>query len=254
MRFASKVALVSGAGSGIGRAVAEALAREGAHVVLLGRTRKKLDDAAARLPAGRALVVAARHEDPAGAAGAVRAAVEAFGGLDVLVNNAGEFVPGSAADATLDAWNASLAANLTGPFLLTREALPHLRRSAGAVVNVASTLGIRPIPGVLPYAVAKAGLVMLTLAAAAEEAPHGVRINCVCPGVVDTPIHRRRVGEDPEAIAAFLREMGRLHPLGRVGKPEEVASLVLFLASAESSWTTGAVVAADGGILLKNEK
>jgi NAD(P)-dependent dehydrogenase (short-subunit alcohol dehydrogenase family) len=254
MRFASKVALVSGAGSGIGEAVARALAREGASVVLVGRSLEKLEAAASALPAGRALPVAARHEDPGEAAGAVRRAVEAFGRLDVLVNNAGVFVAGTAAAASLEAWDEALAVNLTGPFVLTREALPHLRRSAGAVVNVSSTLGMRPLPGAAPYCVSKAGLIMLTLSAAAEEAPNGVRVNCVCPGVVDTPIHRRRVGDDPAAIAALLEELGRLHPLGRVGRPEEVASMVLFLASAESAWTTGAIVAVDGGILLKNDK
>ena len=254
MRFASKVALVSGAGSGIGRAVAEALAREGASVVLMGRSRGKLDDVVSRLPGGRSLAVAGRHEDPADSANAVRSAVETFGGLDILVNNAGVFVPGKAGEVTVEAWNEALQVNLTGPFILTREAMPHLRRRGGAVVNVASTLGIRPIPGATPYSVAKAGLIMLTLSSAVEEAPHGVRVNCVCPGVVDTPIHRQRVGDDPKALRNLLDEMGRIHPLGRVGKPEEVASMVLFLASPESAWTTGAVVAVDGGILLKNDK
>jgi NAD(P)-dependent dehydrogenase (short-subunit alcohol dehydrogenase family) len=254
MRFASRVAIVSGAGSGIGSAVAAGLAREGASVVLLGRTRGKLEDVARRLPAGRAEVVAARHEDPEGAAGAVQRAIERFGGLDVLVNNAGIFVGGSAAEASVESWREALAVNLTGPFVLTREALPHLRRRGGAIVNVASTLAIRPIPGATPYSVAKAGLVMLTLATATEEAAHGVRVNCVCPGVVDTPIHRQRVGDDPAAVRGLLEELGKLHPLGRVGTPEEVAAMVLFLASAESAWTTGAVVAVDGGILLKNDK
>jgi NAD(P)-dependent dehydrogenase (short-subunit alcohol dehydrogenase family) len=254
MRFASKVALVSGAGSGIGKAVAGALVREGASVVLLGRSRGKLDDVVSGLPPGRSLAVAGRHENPLDAAGAVRSAVEAFGGLDILVNNAGVFVPGSARDTTVEAWNEALDVNLTGPFILTREAIPHLRRREGAVINVASTLGIRPIPGATPYSVAKAGLILLTLSTAVEEAPHRVRVNCVCPGVVDTPIHRQRVGDDPKALRDLLDEMGRIHPLGRVGRPEEVASMVLFLASAESAWTTGAVVAVDGGILLKNDK
>jgi NAD(P)-dependent dehydrogenase (short-subunit alcohol dehydrogenase family) len=254
LRFSHKVALVSGAGSGIGRAVAAGLAREGASVALLGRTRSKLEETAERLPRGRSLVVTGMHEDPLDAARAVRGAVEAFGGLDVLVNNAGVFVGGTAADTRDDSWGLAIAANLTGPFLLTREALPALRRRHGSIVNVGSTLGERPIPGALPYAVSKAGLAMLTIATALEEASHGVRVNAVAPGVVDTPIHRTRIGEDPLAIEKFLSEMGALHPLGRIGTPEEVAAAIIFLASDDSTWTTGAVLPVDGGILLKNDK
>lgn len=253
-RFVSRVALVSGAGSGIGRAVAEALGLEGASVALLGRTSEKLEETASRLPPDRSLVIAGRHEDPADASFAVRRTVEVFGGLDVLVNNAGVFVGGSAERTLEEDWSRAIAVNLTGPFLLSREALPHLRRRRGSIVNVGSTLGSRPIPGALPYAVAKAGLVMLTTATAAEEARHGVRVNAVAPGVVDTPIHRTRVGEDPADIAYFLEEMGKLHPLGRIGRPEDIAAAVLFLASDDSSWTTGVVLPVDGGILLKNDK
>jgi meso-butanediol dehydrogenase/(S,S)-butanediol dehydrogenase/diacetyl reductase len=144
-----------------------------------------------------------------------------------------------------------LAANLTGPYLLTREALPHLRVTRGAIVNVSSTLGVRPIPGAAAYAASKAGLNMLTLSTAIEEAANGVRVNGVCPGVVDTPIHAARAGSGPEQHRQFLGQMGPAHPLGRVGSPEEIAALVLFLASAESAWTTGALVTIDGGISLK---
>ena len=252
LRFAHKVALVSGAGSGIGRAVAEGLAREGASVALLGRTRSKLEETAERLPPKRSLVIEGMHEDPLDAARAVRSTVEAFGGLDVLVNNAGVFIGGTAAGTTDEDWRLALA-NLTGPFLLTREALPPLRRRRGSIVNVGSTLGSRPIPGALPYAVSKAGLAMLTIATALEEAPNRVRVNAVAPGIVDTPILQRRSREAAE-ISDYLEEMGRLHPLGRVGKPEEVAAAIIFLASEDSAWTTGAVLPVDGGILIKNDK
>jgi NAD(P)-dependent dehydrogenase (short-subunit alcohol dehydrogenase family) len=251
MRFSNKVALVSGAGSGIGRAVAIALAAEGACVVLLGRTLAKLEASASGLPRDRVLTVAARHEDPGGVAGAVRSAVERFGRLDVLVNNAGAYVSGTAAETTLEDWSESLAANLTGPFLLTREALPHLRRERnGAIVNVASTLGLKPVAGTTPYAVAKAGLILLTRSTALEEASSGVRVNAVCPGVVDTPIHGPRAGGDPGRLATLLSEAGAKHPVGRIGRPDEVASLILFLASEDSAWTTGAIVTIDGGISL----
>jgi meso-butanediol dehydrogenase/(S,S)-butanediol dehydrogenase/diacetyl reductase len=249
MRFSGKVILVSGAGSGIGRATAEAFAAEGGRVALLGRTRSKLEEVAAGLPPDSALPVVARHENPADVARAVQAVHAAFGPLDVLVNNAGAYTGGSAGETSLEDWNQGLAVNLTGPYLLTQQALPHLRERHGVVINVASTLGLKPIPGATPYCVAKAGLIMLTRATALEEAKNGVRVNVLCPGVVDTPIHRQRV-DDPEQLGAFLKELGKLHPLGRVGKPAEIAALVLFVASDASAWTTGAVVTIDGGILL----
>jgi len=250
MQFSGKVILVSGAGSGIGRATAEAFAAEGGRVALLGRTRSKLEEVAAGLPPDCALPVVARHEDPAEVTQAVRTVLESFGRLDVLINNAGAYTGGSASETSLEDWNQGLAVNLTGPYLLTQEALPHLRHDRkGVVINIASTLGIKPIPEATPYCVAKAGLIMLTRATALEEAKNGVRVNVLCPGVVDTPIHRQRV-DDPAHLGAFLKELGDLHPLGRVGEPAEIAALVLFLASDASAWTTGAVFTIDGGILL----
>ncbi|MBI4605224.1 MAG: SDR family oxidoreductase [Planctomycetes bacterium] len=251
MRFAGKAALVSGAGSGIGRAIAEALLEEGARVVLFGRTLEKLEAVASRHPPDRTVAVQGRHEVPEEAARAVERALEAFGRLDVLVNNAGSFLGGTVGETSLEAWSESLAANLTGPFVLTRAALPQLRRERrGAVVNVASTLGLKPIARAAAYSVAKAGLIMLTRATALEEARNGVRANAVCPGVVDTPIHARRASGGPEGVAAFLEALGKQHPVGRIGKPEEVASAVLFLASEASAWTTGAVITIDGGISI----
>lgn len=250
MRFVGKTALVSGAGSGIGRAVAKALAAEGARVALLGRSKEKLEATAAEMAPGSALAVPARHDDPVQAAAAVRRSVEAFGRLDVLVNNAGAYVAGTVAELETEGWSEAIAANLTGPYLLTREALPHLRKTRGSVVNVSSTLGIQPIAGAAAYCAAKAALNMLTRVVALEEAPSGVRANAVCPGVVDTPIHRQRAGENPRDVEEFLARMGAMHPLGRVGRPEEVAELILFLASEASGWTTGAVITIDGGISL----
>jgi meso-butanediol dehydrogenase/(S,S)-butanediol dehydrogenase/diacetyl reductase len=227
-----------------------ALAAEGARVALLGRSREKLEAVAAEMAAGSALAVAARHDDDAQAAAAVRKVVEAFGRLDVLVNNAGSYVPGTVAELEAGSWSDAVASNLTGPYLLSHEALPHLRKTRGSIVNVSSSLGLQPIAGAAAYCTAKAGLIMLTRALALEEAPHGVRSNAICPGVVDTPIHRKRVGENPQDVESFLARMGEMHPLGRVGRPEEIAELVLFLASEASGWTTGAVIAIDGGISL----
>ncbi len=250
MRFSGKVALVSGAGSGIGRATARAFLDEGARVVLLGRTLAKLEESAAGF-GNRTLAVVAKHEDPEQARAAVQTTTQAFGRLDILVNCAGTYSPGTAGDTPKEFWDESLATNLTGPYVLTREALPHLRRErSGVVINVSSTLGLKPIAGSAAYCAAKAGLIQLTRATALEESPNGVRVNAVCPGVVDTPIHRQRIGGDPACIAAFLEQMARLHPIGRVGRSEEIAGLILFLASDASSWTTGAIVTIDGGISL----
>ena len=134
---------------------------------------------------------------------------------------------------------------------MTREALPLLRENGGGVIiNNASTLGLRPVPGSAAYCVAKAGLVMLSRACAIEEAGNGVRSLAICPGVVDTPIHRNRGGGPNDSASDFLQAAAGMHPLGRVGTSDEVASLVLFLASDESSWTTGSVITVDGGISL----
>jgi NAD(P)-dependent dehydrogenase (short-subunit alcohol dehydrogenase family) len=250
MRFEGKTALVSGAGSGIGRVLAEAFAAEGARVALFGRTRSKLEAVAARLSPNRSVVVEGVHQDPAASESAVSRCVEAFGSLDILVNNAGVYVSGGLKDTTQETWSQALEANLTGPYLLTRAALPELRKSRGVVVNVSSSLGIQPVAGVMAYCAAKAGLNMLTKTTALEEASHGVRVVAVCPGVVDTPIHSQRVGSSPKALEDFYGQMAGAHPLGRIGTPEDVVELITFLASDRASWLTGAIIPIDGGISL----
>lgn len=242
-----RVAVITGAGSGIGRAVARRYCEEGGRVTLFGRTASKLESLAGELGEDRSIVVCGRHEDPGDARRTIEATRDRWGRIDLLFNNAGTYHPDGIASTTDEAWDEAMASNLTGPFMMTREALPLLRENGGGVIiNNASTLGLRPVPGSAAYCVAKAGLVMLSKACALEEAGNGVRALAICPGVVDTPIHRNR----DDRSGDFLEAAGGMHPLGRVGTTDEVASLVLFLASDDSSWTTGSVITIDGGISL----
>lgn len=244
-RFPGKRAIVTGAGSGIGRAVARQLLLEGARVILFGRTRARLEEARGSTPERYAQCVVGRHEVEREVDGLVQATRGFLGGVDLLVNCAGEYQRAPLGETSTEAWNQMLSSNLTGPFLVTRALLPSLREARGSVVNVSSTLGLRPVAGVAAYAAAKAGLIQLTKSLALEEAPHGVRACVVCPGVVSTPLHTSH-----EEGRQFLEAAGALHPLGRVGTPEEAAGAILFLASEDSAWTTGAVLCVDGGIAL----
>ncbi len=239
-----RVALITGAGSGVGAAAARAFAREGARVALAGRRREPLAAMAADIEqaGGRALAVGADITQQEDVARLVAACRDQLGGLDVLVNNAGLFQPAPAAACTLESWQEHLAVNSTGPFLLCREAYIDLKRSGhGVIVNVLTNLAQRPVAGTAAYSASKAALLSLTQCLALEWAKDGIRVVAVAPGVVDTPIHSDR---------GRLDAMAPMHPLGRVGRAEEVADAILFLASDRSGWTTGAVLNVDGGIGL----
>jgi len=248
MSFDGKAVIVTGATSGIGRATAERLGREGASVVLVGRSEKALAEVARAVAVGGGRAVTCRTDvtDVVAADTIVRTAIEAYGGLDVLVNGAGVIASGTL-DQTSDAtWDQMLAVNLTAPFRLMRAAAPHLSARKGAVVNVSSVNGLRSFPGVLAYCVSKAGVDHLTRCAALELAPLGVRVNAVNPGVTVTNLHRRSGMGEPQ-YAAFLERSKTTHPLGRPGQADEVASLILFLASDQSAWMTGETIPIDGG-------
>jgi NAD(P)-dependent dehydrogenase (short-subunit alcohol dehydrogenase family) len=176
----------------------------------------------------------------------VKAAADTWGGIDVLVNAAGVIATGTLESTPDTQWDAMMAINLRAPFRLMREAFPHLKARKGTVVNVSSVNGLRSFAGVLSYCVSKAGLDHLTRCAALEAAPLGVRVNAVNPGVTVTNLHRRG-GMDQTQYAAFLDRTKETHPLGRPGQPDEIAALILFLASGDSSWMTGETIPIDGG-------
>jgi NAD(P)-dependent dehydrogenase (short-subunit alcohol dehydrogenase family) len=243
-----KVALVTGASSGIGRATALRFAEEGAQLVLVGRDRAALSSTAAEISAGggEAFAVIGDVTVEQDAERVVRETIDDFDRLDVLVNAAGILANGTIESTTLSAWDEMLNVNLRAVFHLMQLAVPHLERTGGNVVNVSSVTGLRSFPGVLAYCVSKAGVDQLTRCAALELAPKKIRVNAVNPGVVVTQVHKRG-GMDEDKYEAFLEHSKGTHPLGRVGEAREVAELILFLASERASWITGATYSIDGG-------
>jgi NAD(P)-dependent dehydrogenase (short-subunit alcohol dehydrogenase family) len=240
------VALVTGGGSGIGRATAHALSRAGYRIAVAGRRRAPLEETVAEIGSG--LVLVGDHADEDDAARFVSGTVAELGGLDVVVNNAGAIrrnLPVHEIDA--GRFDDQVRINLRGPFLVSRAALrwmidatPSTERS---IVNVASTLAHRAFPGVASYSAAKAGVIALTRSIAIEYGSYGIRCNCVCPDIIDTPLARTDRG-DWEAMAENLQAR---YPLGRIGQPEDVASMIAHLATPGASWVSGIVVDVDGG-------
>lgn len=243
-----KVAIVTGATSGIGRATALRFAEAGASVALVGRNAQALNVVAGEIQAngGEALAIRADVTVQPIARRIVAQTVEQFGGLDVLVNAAGHIVTGTIEDTTLATWDAMINVNLRAVFNLMQQVVPHLAERKGNIVNVSSVTGLRAFPGVLAYCVSKAGLDQLTRCAALELAPKGVRVNAVNPGVVVTEIHRRG-GMSQKEYKAFLERSKETHPIGRVGQAYEIAELILYLASERAAWITGATYSIDGG-------
>ena len=246
--FTGKSVIVTGATSGIGRAAVLEFASLGADVLVVGRNASALAELSQSLSGGtgRVTTVAGDVTAPDVPGRIVSAAVEAFGGIDVVVNAAGVIATGTVETTSDDGWDAMMDVNLRAPFRLMRAAVPWLKERKGAVVNVSSVNGLRSFAGVLAYCVSKSGMDQLTRCAALEMAPFGVRVNGVNPGVTVTNLHRRG-GMDDAQYAAFLQRSKETHPLGRPGKPEEVASLIVFLASDESQWMTGETIPIDGG-------
>jgi NAD(P)-dependent dehydrogenase (short-subunit alcohol dehydrogenase family) len=250
-RINGKTAIITGASSGIGRAAAIRFAAEGAKVVGIARSHQPLkeliDDIGQR--GGNGIAIAADLTDEREIERVVHATLEQYEGIDVLVNAAGIIASGTIESTKLEDWDYMLNLNLRVPFYLTQCALPSLIERKGCVVNVSSVTGLRSFPGILSYCSSKAALDHFTRCTALETAKYGVRINAVNPGVVRTNLHLQS-GMDTAAYSNFLEHSKTTHPLGRVGQPEEVAELILFLASPEASWITGVTVPIDGGRFL----
>jgi NAD(P)-dependent dehydrogenase (short-subunit alcohol dehydrogenase family) len=248
MSFRNKAVIVTGATSGIGQSAARAFGREGASLVLVGRNEAALAAIAedVQRAGGGAVCCVADVTTAEAPAEIVGRAVQEFGGVDVLVNAAGVIASGTLDVTTDEVWDAMMSVNVRAPFRLMRAAAPHLVSRKGSVVNVSSVNGLRSFPGVLAYCVSKAGVDHLTRCAAIEMAPLGVRVNAVNPGVTVTNLHRRS-GMDETQYAAFLERSKTTHPLGRPGDPDEIAALIVFLASDRAAWMTGETIPIDGG-------
>ena len=241
----SRIALVTGGSSGIGAAIARRLAKDGFEVLAAGRDAARTQELAATSPAIRPWVgVLATSTD---AERLVADCVQAFDGLDLLVNNAGIYEIADAESTTDDAWQRTIATNLSMPFYLSRAAIPHLRSRRGSIVNIASDWGLKGGANAVAYCASKGGLVLMTRAMAIDHAEEGIRVNAVCPGDVETPMLYRSGAKRGADAKTALREADADSRTGRVTKPEEVAALVAFLASGDASQITGAALPIDGG-------
>ena len=246
MSFEGKTVIITGASSGIGLATARAFKKEKANVLLVARSRERLRDISHEINT-KFIAVDVTNKDAAEQI--IGDAILEWNKIDVLVNAAGILESGNILNTSIEDFDRMMDINLRSVFLLMQTAIPFLKESKGNIVNVSSVTGLRAFPGILSYCVSKAALDHLTRCSALELAPFGVRVNAVNPGVVVTNLHRAG-GMTEEQYEEFLNHSKDTHPLGRVGTPDEIADLILFLASEKALWITGETVSIDGGRFL----
>jgi len=250
MDLAGKVAIVTGGGAGIGRAAAIAIADAGARTIVADVDPHAAQGVAAEIirSKGRALGLAVDVSSADDVSAMTRTAVEEFGGVDLLYNNAAIQINGSVTDLEEADWDRTFAVNVKGIFLCSRACIPHMMaKGGGAIVNAASVLGMASQKRVAAYAASKGAVIALTRSMAVDHAGDGIRVNCICPGSVDTPLLRRNAEAAGDADTV-LKRWGSAHPIGRIGQPIEIARLVVFLMSDEASFITGASYVIDGGL------
>lgn len=250
MRLQNKVAIITGGNSGIGKATALLFAKEGAKVVIGARdseTGKVVVDEIKKI-GQKAVFVKTDVSREAEVKNLVDFAVKLFGRVDIMFNNAGIELTKPVTETTSEELDNVLDINLKGVFYGCKHVIPYMiKNGGGSIINTASAAGIVGSPNLAAYSASKGGVVLLTKETALDYAKNKIRVNCVCPGAIDTPMIRRFVERAPNP-AKVLEELGNMHPLGRLGKPEEIANAVLFLASDESSFVTGHALLVDGGL------
>ena len=250
MKLTEKVAIITGACSGIGRATALLFAREGAKIVVADLVAATGEETVAEIKAngGEAILVQVDVSKAEQVERMVQKAVEIFGRLDILFNNAGLTLPAMVTETTEEVWQKSIEVNLKGVMLGCKYAIPEMQKTGGgSIINTASMLGLVASPRQAPYCAAKGGVVLLTKQVAIDYARDNIRVNCICPSEVDTPMHRQFIATSPDPEATKRRLLERI-PLNRVAQPEEIATAALFLASDDSSYVTGIALPVDGGL------
>jgi NAD(P)-dependent dehydrogenase (short-subunit alcohol dehydrogenase family) len=247
-RLKGKIGIVTGAGTGIGRACAIALAKEGALVALVGRRKDRIEEVAHEI-GERAFPISGDVTKTSEVTRLLDQTVNRFGQLNFLLNNAGILHLGNAEQITEEQWDHTFNVNVRAVWLFSRAALPHMRNAGGgSIVNVASTLGIVGARNRAAYAASKGAAVLLTKSMAVDHGHENIRVNAICPSFVESELTAAVIAKAGDAIAA-RRERTAAHPIGRLGQPEDVAGLAVYLVSDESSWVTGAVLPVDGGYL-----
>ena len=253
MKLAGKVAIVTGAGSGIGQAIAEVFAKEGAKVAVLDRDQSSGQATVQKIAAagGEAMLCHADVSKSAEVQRAIRSILEKYRRLDVLVNNAAVQTLAKLVDTSEEDWDRIHNINLKGVFLGCKYAIPAmLKGGGGSIVNIASVLGFVGDPDLAAYCAAKGGVIALTKVAALTYGPQGIRVNCICPGDVETPLVQSYFDKDPDP-ASLREEVSSKYALRRIATPREIANAALFLASADSSFVTGSTLVVDGALTVK---